>query len=126
MDFLLAVTVARVVSDVALAFAAFFAGFCGAVIYVRFIAARNGASATVLSEEGGCGEMSANDAARASMAAQQLRDLARNVASDVGAHNSFVESITDQLVGIEQGNAEGGAAVMDVVGKMLDANKRLQ
>ena len=40
MDFLLAVTVARVVSDVALAFAAFFAGFCGAVIYIRFISSR--------------------------------------------------------------------------------------
>jgi diguanylate cyclase len=124
MDLLLAVTVARVVSDVALAFAAFFAGFCGAVIYVRFIAARNGAPATPREEASG--EMSANDAARASMAAQQLRDLARNVASDVGAHNTFVESITDQLVGIEQGDVEGGAVVMDVVAKMLDANKRLQ
>ena len=124
MGFLLAVTVARVASDVALAFAAFFAGVCGAVIYIRFIAARNGAGATA--REDAAVEMSANDAARASMAAQQLRDLARNVASDVGAHNSFVESITDQLVDIEQGNTEGGAVVMDVVAKMLDANKRLQ
>src|SRR5690348_1245843 len=124
MELLLAVTVTRVVSDVALAFAAFFVGFCGAVIYMRFIAARNGGPATPREEA--CGEMSANDAARASMAAQQLRDLARNVASDVGAHNSFVESITDQLVDIEQGTAEGGAVVMDVVAKMLDANKRLQ
>lgn len=124
MDFPLAVTVARVVSDVALAFAAFFAGFCGAVIYMRFIAARSGVPAAPREETGG--EMSANDAARASMAAQQLRDLARNVASDVGAHNSFVESITGQLVDIEQGSAEGGAVVMDVVAKMLDANKRLQ
>ena len=124
MELLLAVTVARVVSDVALAFAAFFVGFGGAVIYMRFIAARHGVPAT--SREEGCGEMSANDAARASMAAQQLRDLARNVASDVGAHNSFVESIADQLVGIEQGTDEGGAVVMDVVAKMLDANKRLQ
>ncbi len=120
----LAVAVARVVSDVALSFAAFFAGFCGAVIYVRFIAARHSAPATPREES--CGEMSANDAARASMAAQQLRDLAHNVASDVGAHNSFVESITDQLIGIEQGNDDGGAVVMDVVAKMLDANKRLQ
>ncbi|MBL9161327.1 MAG: diguanylate cyclase [Planctomycetaceae bacterium] len=124
MDFALAVTISRVVSDVALAFAAFFAGFCGAVIYVRFISRSNAAPEP--RREEGCGEMSANDAARANMAAQQLRDLARNVASDVGAHNSFVESITDQLVGIEQGDAEGGAVVMDVVAKMLDANKRLQ
>lgn len=120
MNLLLAVTVARVASDVALAFAAFFAGFCGAVIYMRFIAARHAAPA--VPSDNASGEMSANDAARASMAAQQLRDLARNVASDVGAHNSFVESITDQLEEIEQ----GGAVVMDVVAKMLDANKRLQ
>ena len=64
MDLLLAVTVTRVVSDVALSFAAFFVGFCGAVIYIRFITARNGAAAP-LPEEGSCGEMSANDAARA-------------------------------------------------------------
>jgi diguanylate cyclase len=125
MDLLLAVTVARVASDVALAFAAFFAGFCGAVIYIRFISTRH-VVPTIGREYTHCGEMSANDAARASMAAQQLRDLAHNVASDVGAHNSFVESITDQLVDIEQGTAAGGAAVMDVVAKMLDANKRLQ
>ncbi|WP_428306062.1 GGDEF domain-containing protein [Lacipirellula sp.] len=124
MNLLLAVTVARVASDVALAFAAFFVGFCGAVIYMRFIAARHAAPA--IPSETASGEMSANDAARASMAAQQLRDLARNVAYDVGAHNSFVESITDQLEEIEQGGAGGGAVVMDVVAKMLDANKRLQ
>ena len=124
MNLLLAVTVARVASDVALAFAAFFAGVCGSVIYMRFIAARYAAPAAP--NETASGEMSANDAARASMAAQQLRDLARNVASDVGAHNSFVESITDQLEEIEQGGGEGGAVVMDVVAKMLDANKRLQ
>ena len=124
MDLLLAITVARVVSDVALAFAAFFAGFCGAMIYIRFIGGRDQQPSP--SDELSSSESAANDAARANMAAQQLRDLARNVASDVGAHNLFVEEMADQLTGIDQNDVESTAVVTDVVAKMLNANTKLQ
>lgn len=124
MDLLLAITVTRVVSDVALAFAAFFAGVYGAMIYMRFIS--NSGQRRQSDEELNSSEAAANDAARANMAAQQLRDLARNVASDVGAHNTFVEEIADRLSGIDQNDVESAAVVTDVVAKMLNANTRLQ
>lgn len=124
MDLPLAITVARVVSDVALSFAAFFAGFCGAMIYMRFIGGR--AQRPIAGDQLNSSEAAANDAARANMAAQQLRDLARNVASDVGAHNSFVEEMADQLTGIDQNDIESATVVNAVVAKMLNANTKLQ
>jgi diguanylate cyclase len=70
-------------------------------------------------------EAAANEAARAAMAAQQLRDLAANVASDVGAHNTLVEGIADQLGALNTGDAGNSAVVMEAVAKMLEANKKL-
>jgi diguanylate cyclase len=58
------------------------------------------------------------------MAAQQLRDLAQNVASDVGAHNTLVEGIADQLGALTAGDGNSGV-VMEAVAKMLEANKKL-
>jgi diguanylate cyclase len=120
----------RIVIDVSLAFVAFFVGMLMAMLYSRHkhrghaapqtaptSAAKHPAPAQV--------EAAANDAARAAMAAQQLRDLAANVASDVGAHNTFVEGIADQLEALRHGDTGNNAVVMEAVAKMLEANKKL-
>ncbi len=120
----------RVVIDVSLAFVAFFVGMLMATLYSRH---KHGAHAAPQPAPASAAkhlasaqaEAAANDAARAAMAAQQLRDLAANVASDVGAHNTFVEGIADQLEALNHGDAGNNAAVMEAVAKMLEANKKL-
>jgi diguanylate cyclase len=125
MNLLLASTLPNVLVDVVLGLSAFVAGFVVAYCYYRFA----GPSApeveppvTLLPPA----EAAANDAARTNMAAQQLRDLAQNVASDVGAHNTLVGNISDQLDALKHDDKASGAAVRDAVTKMLEANKKLQ
>jgi diguanylate cyclase len=110
--------------DVVLGLVAFFAGIVVAMAYVRLAGSRGPSvpSAPVMDAPP---EAAANDAARTNMAAQQLRDLAQNVASDVGAHNTLVGNISDQLDALKEGN-DNSSAVREAVAKMLDANKKLQ
>lgn len=120
---LLGASAANVAVDVSLAFSGFFVGLVGAIAYYRL-------AAKGIVQPGNVGaaaspEAAANNAARSAMAAQQLRDLAKNVASDVGAHNTLVEGITDQLAALQGGDQGNGAVVMEAVTKMLEANKKL-
>jgi diguanylate cyclase len=130
MSFVLGAVLTRIVIDVSLAFVAFFVGFFAALFYSRHsrVAARPAApvaAALPVKQMAAQAESAANEAARAAMAAQQLRDLAANVASDVGAHNTLVEGIADQLEALNTGDAGNSAVVMEAVAKMLEANKKL-
>lgn len=122
---LIGASAANVAVDVSLAFSGFFIGLAGACAYFRLFAAKAIASPTTAAAAALPAETMANNAARANMAAQQLRDLAKNVASDVGAHNSFVEGITEQLAALKGADQGNSAVVMDAVAKMLEANKKL-
>jgi diguanylate cyclase len=128
MSFMLAATLTRIAIDVSLAFAAFFVGFFVAMVFSRHasrVRPSQPAAAPASLIKPAQAEAVANDAARAAMAAQQLRDLAHNVASDVGAHNTLVEGIADQLGALDQSDAGNNAVVMEAVAKMLEANKKL-
>ncbi len=113
-----------VLIDVGLGFAAFFTGFFVALAYFQNTAAKSASSAAA--DNNATRNALANDAARANMAVQQLHDLAQNVASDVGAHNTLVGNINDQLGALQNSGGEGGKVVREAVTKMMDANKKLQ
>lgn len=110
----------NVLIDASLALIALLVGFFSALWYVK-----HAAPVTPLSNESGEEtkekEAQANDAERSNMAALQLRDLAKNVATDVGDHNSIVSGISDEL-----GKSKDGAAVEAAVTKILAANEKLQ
>jgi diguanylate cyclase len=125
MTFIIGSTMPSVIIDVALGFTAFFAGFFSALTYFRCTAEKVVVAANPATAEQPP-EAAANESARANMAVQQLRDLAQNVASDVGAHNTLVGNISDQLDALKDGGGAGGEAVREAVTKMLDANKKLQ
>jgi diguanylate cyclase len=125
MHLLLGLTLPNVLIDVVLGFSAFFAGFVAAYSYFRFAnPVKESDDASSKSEP--AFDAAANDAARTNMAAQQLRDLAQNVASDVGAHNSLVVDISDQLGALSEDDDNSGAVVRDAISRMLEANKKLQ
>jgi diguanylate cyclase len=67
-----------------------------------------------------------NHAARASMAAQQLRDLAHLVASDVGAHSCMIDSMSSELSSGREVGGDATAIALDVISKILVANEKLQ
>lgn len=67
-----------------------------------------------------------NIAARVQMAAQQLRDLAQNVASDVGAHSSMIDSMSSELSSGQEVGGDATAVALDVISKILTANEKLQ
>jgi diguanylate cyclase len=128
MSLVLAATLSRVAIDVSLAFLAFFVGFFAAMIvssHLNRSRQRPQPQQPPAKAQQQQAETAANEAARAAMAAQQLRDLAHNVASDVGAHNTFVEGIADQLGALDIGDAGNNAVVMEADAKMLEANKKL-
>lgn len=66
-------------------------------------------------------------AERAMMASQRIQDLAKNIVSDVDAHNSKVEAITSDLqaLALERPGDEADA-VFSTIGRMIDANNELQ
>lgn len=117
---LFGVALGNVLIDASLALIALLVGFFGALWYVRQTGPKP-KSADELAEEVLEKESVANDAERSNMAAMQLRDLAKNVAVDVGAHNSLVSDISDQL-----GSSTDGEAVEAAVVKILAANEKLQ
>jgi diguanylate cyclase len=125
MNLLLASTLPNVLVDVVLGLSAFVAGLVVAYCYYRFATPSTPQAEPAVTIPAPT-EAAANDAARTNMAAQQLRDLAQNVASDVGAHNTLVGNISDQLDALKHDDKASGAAVRDAVTKMLEANKKLQ
>lgn len=125
MHQLILATLPNVLIDVGLGFTAFFAGFFVALTYFQNASAKR-AKAAAVSQPAPVPDQTANDAARANMAVQQLRDLAQNVASDVGAHNTLVGNINDQLDALHDGGGADGGVVRDAITRMLDANRKLQ
>lgn len=125
MHYLIGATLPSVIIDVSLGFIAFFAGFLVALTYFQNASAKS-AKRAAAATPAPVPDQSANDAARANMAVQQLRDLAQNVASDVGAHNTLVGNINDQLDALQDGGGADGGVVREAVTKMLEANKKLQ
>jgi len=125
MHHILGAALPSVLIDVGLGFIAFFAGFFVAIAYCHNASSKR-VKASESTTDGPAVDQTANDAARANMAAQQLRDLAQNVASDVGAHNTLVGDINDQLGALKDGGGDGGGVVRDAIAKMLEANKKLQ
>jgi diguanylate cyclase len=124
MDFvLLGASLPNVLIDVVLGLVAFAAGFGVAWIFTRYSHADKVSASPPPNEPSS--DAAANEAARTNMAAQQLRDLAQNVASDVGAHNTLVGNISDELDALKDDDGSSGAAVRDAVARMLDANKKL-
>ena len=122
---LLASNFSTIAIDVGLALIALVVGFGAALLYVRHT---TGASAG----EGDDGptdaeqEAAANEAQRASMAADQVRDLTNSVASDVGEHNQLVNDISAELGSVNASGKESGVMVAEAIAKLLDANERLQ
>ena len=121
----LAVAMDNVLIDAGLALVALLVGVIGTLWYVR-----QTAPATQDSNAEGQGtaekEAQDNDAERSNMAALQLRDLAKNVAHDVGDHCTLVSGITDELSEINEDTPGSGAAVTEAVTKILAANEKLQ
>ena len=121
----LAVAMNNVLIDASLALVALLVGVFGTLWYVRQTAP---ASQDGNAEGQGTAEQEAqdNDAERSNMAALQLRDLAKNVAYDVGEHCTLVSDITDELGELSPDDSGSGAAVADAVTKILAANEKLQ
>ena len=121
----LGVALDNVLIDAGLALIAMFVGFYAAIWYVNY-------SSTLNDGDHGDGksqrdlEAKANEAARTNMAVQQMRDLAKNVASDVGAHNTLMSGISNELGTIKVDSPEANATVVGAVSKILSANEKLQ
>ncbi len=127
---ILGVFVSYLLIDMALALAALTVGFFAALWYVRNIpgASQNDPDSSeedspqVVQER----ESAANDAERASMAAMQLQDLAKNVATDVGVHNAVIAGISGNLCDVKTGADDLNKTVMDAVAQIMAANEKLQ
>ena len=121
----LGVALDNVLIDAGLALIAMFVGFYSAIWYVKH------SSAFTDGNQDGDGlerelEEKANDAARSDMAAQQMRDVAKKVASEVGDHSSLMSGISSELGAVDANSPEANAAVAGVVDKILSANEKLQ
>ncbi len=122
---ILGVAMDSVLIDAILALIALAVGFFSAVWYIG-----NSTQSANASDEDGdqslAKKQQENETERARMAAQQLRDLAANVASDVGAHNTLMTGISCELGAIDSESADSNAAVVAAVAKILAANEKLQ
>jgi len=117
------VSASYVLIDMVLALVALAVGFFAALWYVRNVSGLNSNA----DSEGAAKEKEtlANKAERANMAAMQLQDLAKNVATDVGTHNTVIADISENLSEAKQGgNAEN--VVVDAVSQIMTANEKLQ
>jgi diguanylate cyclase len=121
----LGVALDNVLIDAGLAMVALVVGFYAALWYCKHSSQfQDGSGGNGTSSEDL--EVRENEAARANMAAQQLRDLAKTVASDVGAHHTLMAGITDELGAIDADSPEANASVTNVVSRILTANEKLQ
>lgn len=119
-----AVSIQYVIMDASLALTAFLVGFCGAIWYLRSqnrSLTNSGDAETSLQNT-----QSILDAERADMAVQQLKDLATNVASDVGAHNKLVTGISDRIETIQAQSANATTLLNEALKQILEANEKLQ
>jgi diguanylate cyclase len=120
----LAVSIQYVIMDASLALTAFLVGFAGAYWYLRSQSDSTGSienNNTSVKDE-----QSILDAERADMAVQQLKDLATNVASDVGAHNKLVTGISDRIGTIQVEATNAANQLNEALRQILDANEKLQ
>ena len=119
-----AVSIQYVIMDASLALMAFLVGFVGAYWYLR----SQGDAAKTLENDNTKekDEQSILDAERADMAVQQLKDLAVNVASDVGAHNKIVTGISDRIGNIQAEAANAANQLNEALKQILAANEKLQ
>jgi diguanylate cyclase len=119
-----AVSIQYVIMDASLALAAFLVGFAGAYWFLR---SYPGDAETFENNKANKkDEQSILDAERADMAVQQLRDLATNVASDVGAHNKLVTGISDHIGTIQVEATAAANQLNDAIKQILAANEKLQ
>jgi len=121
---LLGTAFTSVLIDVSLALIALMVGFFGAYFYLKHTAGANQPETAPGPSEEEL-EQAENDAERASMAVDQVRDLTRGVASDVDKHNTIVEGINNELNAIDQTSADSSAAVEEAIVKMHGANEQL-
>ena len=128
MPLLLGVSIDSVLIDAALALVALFVGFFSAVWYVRHAESIPSAEINTGAGEPDIEptEEQSNDIARANMAAQQIRDLAQNVAADVGEHSSMMSDVQANLGDVDLQSPEADAAIQGVIAKILSANEKLQ
>lgn len=121
----LGVALNSVLIDAGLALVALVVGFYSALWYTKYSSQLGGGEGGEVNAPTDL-ESRANEAARANMAALQLRDLAKNVASDVGAHATLMTGITNELGAIDTGSPDANASVTDAVTRILAANEKLQ
>jgi diguanylate cyclase len=110
-------------TDILLGFVGFFSGMGVLLAYLRLTSI---VKPTVESESADVRAASQNDAARTMMAAQQIRDLAENMACDVGAHQKLVAGYSEQLTSIRQAAGDPAVVFEEVLTGMIAANARLQ
>lgn len=122
---LLGATFSNILIDVGLAMTALVVGFFGAYFYLQFVSEGTLPDTEPESSDEEL-EQAANEAERASMAVDQVRDLTRGVASDVDQHNALVEGINHELNAIDKNSAGSGDAVAAAIARMLEANEKLQ
>ncbi len=122
---IIGVSISYLLIDVALALVALTVGFFSALWYVKF-SAESSSGTDDAAKAARKKEEQANQAERANMAALQLRDLAKNVAIDVGTHNTLMASISSELGELDSESEDSGAAVLEAVSKILVANDKLQ
>ncbi|NOY30586.1 MAG: diguanylate cyclase [Planctomycetes bacterium] len=133
----LAVSTGALLIDVSLALIALTIGFFSALWYVRFTSessqntsedAKNttqdhdGENAEAASEK----EEAALQAERVDMVSLQLQDLAKNMAIDVGEHNSLMTDISSNLGELDLETAGSGTAVAEALTQIFAANSKLQ
>ena len=122
----LGVGIDSVLIDAGLALVALFVGFFSALWYVRHSQVAAEPAAEGEEELDSEAEEKANDIARANMAAQQIRDLAQNVAAEVGEHSTMISDVQEDLSGVDMQSPEANDAIQGVIAKILTANEKLQ
>jgi diguanylate cyclase len=105
-------------ANVSLGFTAFFLGVAATAFAFRAFARQK----PVADETP---KTSDNDLARACMAADQLRDLARSVIVGVGEHSSLMDAIATRL-GDAKSPADRAEAVASAIEDVLSANEKLR
>jgi diguanylate cyclase len=120
----LGVSLSYVLLDASLAVIAFCVGFLGAYWYFRTHPAPEASTPNPQLEQSDPKKI--YEAERTNMAVQQLRDLAANMAQDVGAHNQLVSGISDKLGTISHDNPDHDFLFQDSLQQILTANEKLK
>jgi len=117
-----AVSTGALLIDVSMALVALTIGFFSAIWYVRFTSE----SPQNTSEDTEKKEEEALQAERVDMVSLQLQDLAKNMAIDVGEHNSLMTDISSNLGDLDLENTGSGTAVAEALAQIVTANSKLQ